>query len=275
MTEYLLPVAVTWEQVFAPELEASAIGGDLRCLPTPESEEPESAGVSTDPNPDWMTIPALLFVVITGCCAKENLHGASFLFSKSSDTARVVLKPTTTGPLRDITACLQSFTDNVQRDSLFTLEAKKFKPQFHLFQISNYYYVAIEGDQIYYMTSKESMEWRLICVSWESSTGVIHLVVNGKLFPRRVLKPGFIIDSNVTMVLGQNLITAGLSLSGGSTYVGEIRNVHVWDHALHPSEMQSMYYNNCYYCNGSVISWESVDYEVYGDVILYKPSIKP
>ncbi|KAM4013046.1 C-reactive protein-like [Anomaloglossus baeobatrachus] len=223
-----------------------------------------------------MKIQALLFVVVIGCCAKENLHGTSFLFSKSSDTAKVVLKPTITGPLSEITACLQSYTDKIQRDSFITLEIEKSKPQFHLYQVSDYYYIAVDGDVVYYMTSKESMEWRLICVSWESGTGVIHLVVNGKLFPRRVLKPGFIINSSVTMVLGQNLAIAGINyFIGGPSYVGEIRNVHVWDRALHPSELQSMYYNNCYYCNGSIISWESVDYEIYGDIILYKPSIKP
>ncbi|XP_073493815.1 serum amyloid P-component-like isoform X2 [Phyllobates terribilis] len=223
-----------------------------------------------------MKVQVLLFVVIIGCCALENLHGTSFVFSTISETAKVVLKPNIIEPLSEMTACLQSYTENVQRDSLLKMDAGKFKSQFHLYQIADYYNIAIGGVSISFKTSKESMEWRLICVSWESSTGIIHLVVNGKLFPRKVLRPGYIIDSNITVVLGQNLADVGLNFyRGAPSYVGEIRNVHVWDRALNPSEMQSMYYNNCYYCNGSVISWESVDYEIYGDVILYKPSIKP
>ncbi|XP_073423341.1 serum amyloid P-component-like [Dendrobates tinctorius] len=218
-----------------------------------------------------MKFQVLLFVAITGCYALENLHGASFVFSTSSATARVVLKPNIIEPLSEITACLQSYTDNIQTDSLFRMDGEKSMPQFHLYQFSEYYNIVVGGVSLSIKTSKESMEWRLICVSWESSTGVIHLVVNGKLFPRKVLRPGYIIDSNVTVILGKNLNF----YTGSPSYVGEIRNVNVWDRALHPSEMQSMYYNNCYYCNGSVISWESVDYEIYGDIILYKPSIKP
>ncbi|XP_044127146.1 C-reactive protein-like [Bufo gargarizans] len=221
-----------------------------------------------------MKIPLVLFVVIIGCCAKENLHGTSFLFS-SSPIAKVVLKPTISEPLRNITICLQSYTDFIHKDSLFKLETKNSYP-FHLFQISDYYYIRIDRDQVYFKTSKESMEWRLICVSWESSTGVIHFVVNGKLFPRKVLKPGFIIDSEVTAILGHNIGFSDIRLGMAEpSYVGEIRKVNMWDQALHPSEMQSMYFNNCYNCNGSVISWESVDYEIYGDVLLYKPSKKP
>ncbi|XP_069583043.1 C-reactive protein-like [Ranitomeya imitator] len=218
-----------------------------------------------------MKIQVLLFVVITGCCALENLHGASFVFSTSSATARVVLKPNIIEPLREITACVQSYTDNIQTDSFLRMDGEKSMTQFHLYQHGEYYNIVIGGVFLSIKTSKESMEWRLICASWESSTGVIHLVVNGKLFPRKVLRPGYIIDSNVTVVLGQNLNF----YKGAPSYVGEIRNVNVWDRALHPSEMQSMYYDNCYYCSGSVISWESVDYELYGDVILYKPSLKP
>ncbi|XP_069806203.1 C-reactive protein-like [Dendropsophus ebraccatus] len=225
-----------------------------------------------------MKILALLCVLITGCPAKENLQGASFVFSKSSNSARVVLKPSeVTGLLSNITVCLQSYTDYVARDSLFKLDDKYSIPRFHVFQIENVYYIRIDKDQVLYRTNKESMEWRLICVSWESSTGLIHFVVNGKLFPRRVLKPGFIIGPQVTAVLGHKLASVtGLGSSvGGPSYIGEIGNVHMWDRALHPTEMQSLYFTNCSQCNGTLISWTSVDYEIYGDIFLYRPSEKP
>ncbi|XP_056403210.1 C-reactive protein-like [Hyla sarda] len=223
-----------------------------------------------------MKILALLFVVITGYCAKENLHGASFVFSKISQTSRVVLNLTEVPePLSNITVCLQSYTDNVQEDSLFKLVDTNSKAQFHLFQVRNYYNIFIDQTQVYYVTSPESMEWRLICVSWESGTGLIHFVVNGKLFPMRVLAPGFIIDQEVTAVLGHHLSSTGIYLSNSFSYIGEIRNVHMWDRAFHPSEMQSLYFTNCNQCNGSVINWNSVDYEVHGDIFLYKPSVKP
>ncbi|KAM4013540.1 jeltraxin-like [Anomaloglossus baeobatrachus] len=222
-----------------------------------------------------MKIQVLLFVVITGRCAPENLHGSSFVFSVTSRTDRVVLKPTTiTGPMSEITVCLQYYTDVVQRDTLIKVEAENSKSQFHLYQVPEYYAIAVDRTVISFKTSKESMEWRLICVSWESGTGVIHLVVNGKLFPRRVVSAGYIMNPNVTVVLGQNLVDPNL-YRGAPSFVGEIKNVNVWDRALHPNELQSMYYNNCYYCNGSVITWESVDYEIFGDILLYKPYMKP
>ncbi|XP_040268197.1 C-reactive protein-like [Bufo bufo] len=222
-----------------------------------------------------MKIVVLLLVVISGCCAEENLLGASFLFSKTTNTDRVILKPIITEPLRSITVCLQSYTDLTQRDSLFKLQNQNVFP-FHLYQVSNIYNIKIDRDQVSFRNSGESMELRLICVSWESSNGVIHFVVNGKLFPRKVLKPGFSIVPGFTAVLGHNLAVSDAGFGvGGPSYVGEITNVHMWDQALHPSEMQSMYFNNCRNCSGNVINWESVDYKIYGDILLYRPSMKP
>ncbi|KAM3919298.1 C-reactive protein-like [Leptodactylus fuscus] len=213
-----------------------------------------------------------LFMVITGCCAKENLFGTSFVFYKVSTTSRVVLQPAIEKPLSSITVCLQCHTDNIQRDSLFKLEAtNESKPLFHLYQTPDYYHISMDDDRVSYKTSKESMRWRFICVSWKSSTGIIHFAVNGDFFPRRVLKPGFAIAPNVTAVLGQDLASVGITLYRGEpTFVGEINNVNMWDHAINPNVMKSLQYSS-YILGGKVIDWESVDYEVYGDVVLYKP----
>ncbi|XP_071970199.1 C-reactive protein-like [Engystomops pustulosus] len=222
-----------------------------------------------------MKIPALLLMVITGCCAKENLQGASFLFSKNSDTSKVVLKPTVTKPLGNMTVCLETYTDYVHKDSLFKL-VKDSKPQFHLFQTQGYYSIDIDKDQVYYKNSDETMTWKHICVSWKSSTGVIHFMVNGILYPRRVLKAGFFIDSDVSAVLGENIVSAVPGFSVGEpSFVGEIRKVNMWDRALPPEEMESMYITKWKRMRANIINWESVDYEVYGDVFLYKPWIKP
>ncbi|XP_044128291.1 C-reactive protein-like [Bufo gargarizans] len=153
-----------------------------------------------------MNFPVLLLVVISGCCANENLHGASFVFYKIGRTAKVVLKPTTTEPLSNITVCLQSYSDTTQKDSLFKLKNENNSiALFQLYRQLDYYFIVLDQQYVYYKVSEESMEWRLICVTWESSTGIIHLVVNGKLFPRKVLKPGFIIDPKVIAVLRQDL----------------------------------------------------------------------
>ncbi|KAM3919600.1 jeltraxin-like [Leptodactylus fuscus] len=215
-----------------------------------------------------MKILMLLFMVIIGCCAKENLRGASFLFSQKSKTTKLVMKPNMTEPLSSITVCLQAYTDNIQRDSLFKL-VNDSKTYFHLYNTQNYFTIEIDKDGVYFKTSEESLEWRLICVSWESKTGLIHLVVNGNIFPRRVLKPGFLIDPIVTAVIGQDLDLS--SFSPAFSYVGEIRQVNVWNRALHPNEMKLMYHNDWYRRRGNIIDWESVDYEIFGDVFLYKP----
>ncbi|XP_071971241.1 female protein-like isoform X2 [Engystomops pustulosus] len=215
-----------------------------------------------------MKIPALLLMVITGCCAKENLQGASFLFSTTSDTSKVVLKPTITKPLENMTVCLETYTDKVEKSSLFKL-VNGSRSQFNLVQLNGYYSIAIDQSVLYYKGSDETMTWKHICVSWKSSTGVIHFMVNGILFPRKVLRPGFLIDPLVSAVLGQKM-DSGYS-HGGTSFVGEIRKVNMWDRALPPEEMESMYITKWKRMRANIINWESVDYEVYGDVFLYKP----
>ncbi|KAM3920380.1 jeltraxin-like [Leptodactylus fuscus] len=215
-----------------------------------------------------MKILVLLFMVTIGCCAKEDLRGASFVFTQKSKTTKLVLKPNMTKPLSIFTVCLQAYTDNIQRDSLFKL-VNGSKTYFHLYNVLDYYYIAIDNIQVSYKSSKESLEWRLICVSWESKTGLIRLVVNGNIFPKRVLKPGFLIDPIVTAVLGQDLNY----YTYGDSYVGEIRQVNMWDRALHSTDMQ-LVSDVFFRRRGNIIDWESVDYEIFGDVFLYKPSKK-
>ncbi|KAM3920540.1 jeltraxin-like [Leptodactylus fuscus] len=213
-----------------------------------------------------MKILVLLFMVTIGCCAKEDLRGASFLFSQKSKTTKLVMKPNMTEPLSSFTVCLQAYTDNIQRDSLFKL-VNDSKTYFHLYNVLDYYYIAIDNIQVSYKSSKESLEWRLICVSWESKTGLIQLVVNRNIFPKRVLKPGFLIDPIVTAVLGQDLNY----YTYGDSYVGEIRQVNMWDRVVGSTEIQLVYQSDWYKRRGNIIDWESVDYEIFGDVFLYKP----
>ncbi|XP_066465312.1 C-reactive protein-like [Eleutherodactylus coqui] len=220
-----------------------------------------------------MKIPTLLFVVITGCCAKENLKNGSFIFYKVSNTAKAVVKPSVHKPLNATTVCLQVYTDYIHKDSFFKLQTTiNSKLQFHLYQIANFYYIYIDGDTVSYQTSIGVMEWRLFCVSWDSSTGVIHFAVNGNIFPRRVLKRGFTIDPEVTAVLGESLASVGLNnIVGEHTFVGEVRAVHMWDSNFSPERMKRIYDDKCKHCNGNVISWKALDYELHGAVIFYKP----
>ncbi|CAI9612216.1 unnamed protein product [Staurois parvus] len=137
----------------------------------------------------------LLLVVIPASLAQEDLEGKVFLFPRERSTDHVILKPTITKPLQKVTVCLHSYSDLIRVYSLFSLATPASKNAFIFFSNSpNFYSIIVNGQQIVIRTDSDSLNWRHVCVTWDSDTGVVQLWVNGKLYPRRVLAKGFSID---------------------------------------------------------------------------------
>ncbi|CAI9611265.1 unnamed protein product [Staurois parvus] len=198
----------------------------------------------------------------------KNLHLESkvFVFPKETSTAHVILRPEITRPLQEVSVCLRSYTDLSRPYTPFSLATPGKDNAFLIYlQPPNTCFVHINQEDTYFKTDSESLDWRHICVTWDSNTGVVQLLVNGKLYPRRVSMKGSSIAAEGSIVLGQEQDSFGGGFDAKQSFVGEISDVHMWDYALSPRDVQKVISGGLL---GNVINFKSVVYEVKGEVLI-------
>ncbi|XP_053552099.1 C-reactive protein [Bombina bombina] len=217
----------------------------------------------------------LAITLFAGTLAQQDLGGKVFLFPKATSTAYVTLHPTLTEPLTKLTTCLRSYTELNRHHSLLSLAVQGAGKDntFLIFpQPPNFCSIHVGNEDNRIKTNPDTLDWKHTCVTWDSDTGVIQLWINGKLYPRRVSKKGFSINTQTSIILGQEQDSFGGGFDINQSFVGEITDVHMWDYVLEPLDIQK-YFLNAKDTNGNVISWNALQYDIKGDVIV-QPKIE-
>ncbi|CAI9614728.1 unnamed protein product [Staurois parvus] len=170
------------------------------------------------------------------------MSGKVFLFPKPTATAHVILKPDIRKPLEKVSVCLKSYTELTRPHSLFSLAMNSGKYNtFLIFQRPlNVYSVYINEEKTLFKTDTEMLSWKLTCMTWDSTTGVIQLWINGKLYPRQVSKKGSTIGPETSIVLGQEQDKFGGGFDINQSFSGEISDVHMWDDVLSPEDIRKV-----------------------------------
>ncbi|CAI9617339.1 unnamed protein product [Staurois parvus] len=189
-----------------------------------------------------------------------------FVFPKETDTAHVILRPTITKPLQEVSVCLRTFSELSRWYPLFSLATPTYKDAFLIrFQAPTNYMVYTGYSSNVFKGDSEPSDWNHICVTWDSQTGVVRLCVNGKNTTRRVSMKGSSIAAETSIVLGQEQDSFGGGFDASQSLVGEISDVHMWDYALTPEDIHKVISGRH---NGNVINWVSLYYEIKGEVLV-------
>ncbi|XP_077327297.1 uncharacterized protein LOC143961839 isoform X1 [Lithobates pipiens] len=196
----------------------------------------------------------------------QRLEDKVFVFPKESSTDYVILRPTITRPLQKISVCLRSYTDLSRPYTPFSLATPGKDNAFVIYlQPPNTCSVYINQELTSFKTDLESLDWRHICVTWDSDTGVVQLWVNGKLYPRRGSMKGSSIAAETSIVLGQDQDSFGGKFDDKQSLVGEISDVHMWDYVLTPEDIHKVIFGRH---KGNVYNWISLFCEIKGEVLV-------
>ncbi|CAI9611272.1 unnamed protein product [Staurois parvus] len=189
-----------------------------------------------------------------------------FVFPKETDTAHVILRPTITRPLQQVSVCLRTFSELSRWYPLFSLATPTYKDAFLIrFQAPTNYMVYIGHASSVLKRDSEPPDWSHTCVTWALETGVVHLWSNEKISTKIFNMRGISIATETSVVLGQEQGSYGGGFDASRSLVGEISDVHMWDYVLTQQDIQKVLSGDLH---GNVINWKSLVYEMKGDVLL-------
>ncbi|XP_073479439.1 uncharacterized protein [Aquarana catesbeiana] len=208
----------------------------------------------------------VLLLVLPSSLAQEDLEGKMFVFPKETNTAHVILRPTITMPLQDVSVCLRTYSELSRQYSLFSFATPTDRNAFLIrFQAPTTYTVYMRHERGVFKRDSEPPDWSHICVILDSKTRMIQLWVNGKNSTKGNVWGQSSNAVKASIILGQEQGSYGGGFDASQSLVGEISDVHMWDYVLTPEAIQMVISGDHH---GNVINWKALVYEMRGDVFL-------
>ncbi|XP_063343697.1 C-reactive protein-like [Pelmatolapia mariae] len=212
----------------------------------------------------------LLLMTLASCAATpQDLASKMFTFPEETNTAHVKLL-TTKQDLSAVTVCLRSFTDLLRDHVLFSLATSL---AFHDFMIykggtSDYFSMRARNKRAPFEFQGYKLNtWNAICSTWDATSGLIQLWVNGKPSSRKFVSSGSNIIGPMSIVLGQFPDSHGGGFITDLSFIGMMSDVHMWDYVLSPCEIQN-YSNELSFTLGNVLNWNALDFQITGRVLI-------
>ncbi|XP_048379948.1 mucosal pentraxin-like isoform X3 [Stegostoma tigrinum] len=195
-----------------------------------------------------------------------DLSGKSLVFSSQTDSIYVKLLPAEFSHLSAFTLCLRAASEAKRGYSLLSYATASTDNELLLWHNENTKLSLYFGSDIFHFALPETDALlRHICVSWDSPTGIITFWFNGVRSLRKVGNKGGIVRSGGTFILGQEQDQVGGKFDSKQSFVGELTDVHLWDHVLSANSIKALS-QGCHSAGGNIISWHTVQYESVGNV---------
>ncbi|NP_001085632.1 MGC82682 protein [Xenopus laevis] len=199
-----------------------------------------------------------------GYLMQEDMNGKVFLFPEESNSSYVKLLPEKSGPYKALSVCLRYYSWLYRGFTLFSLATSDINNDFHLFYSPRHYFRVSVGNEDLIYIGIQHATWISICASWDSSSGVVELWMEGTPYPRKIFQKGHIISKDPSIIIGQEQLLHGNYFNITQSFVGEISDIHMWDTALTFKNISDvLQYNNL---TGNVISWSSLNYKAEGRI---------
>uniref|UniRef100_A0A8C1IIW6 Si:ch211-234p6.9 n=1 Tax=Cyprinus carpio TaxID=7962 RepID=A0A8C1IIW6_CYPCA len=168
-----------------------------------------------------------------------GLGGKVLLFPTKTNTSFVKLTPEKPLSLSAFTLCMHGEVDELNMEHFFSLHPLSTF-QTHL------------------------------CVTWDSATGLTASWVDGHHSLFKIYRKGHSIRPGGTVLLGQDPDAYVSTFDRDQSFVGEITDVHMWDHVLSGSQIKVVYSNQ--ELKGNVFDWNTIRYDIRGDVLVVNES---
>uniref|UniRef100_UPI0037E90697 C-reactive protein-like n=1 Tax=Semicossyphus pulcher TaxID=241346 RepID=UPI0037E90697 len=212
----------------------------------------------------------LLLVMLTACAASpQDLSGKMFTFPQPTSRAYVRLT-TSTHDLSTVTVCHRSFTDLTRDHVLFSLATPSNDNAFLVFwdaaKKEMEVHVKDRAAEFVGKDYKLNM-WHSFCTTWDSTTGLAQLWLDGQPSVRKFTSSGSGIGGPLIILLGQEQDSHGGGFDVNQSFVGMTTDVHMWDHILSPCEIHK-YMDSLNFTPGNVLNWRALEFQIFDRVLI-------
>ncbi|KAG9269417.1 C-reactive protein-like [Astyanax mexicanus] len=107
----------------------------------------------------------------------------------------------------------------------------------------------------------ERWPWKNRCFTWESSSGMAQLWLDGTMSVRKGVARGQVFSGQVELSLYQ--------------FEGQLSDVYVWDRALSVQELFNFLYYNYNFPPSSILNWQWIQYSTSGYTVLEPKLVRP
>ncbi|KAM9454939.1 serum amyloid P-component-like [Clarias gariepinus] len=207
-----------------------------------------------------------LFLLTTA--KRQDLSGKMFTFPVESNTHHVVLNPEMNKIFFTVTVCLRVFSDISRFQSPFSLSLPSCDNAFSIFKENHVYILNILNEgQNFWGLKDEYNVWNSVCATWDASTGLAQVWVNGIPSSRKGIKAGGSLTGIPKIILGQEQDSYGGHFDAAQSFVGMLTDVHMWDSVLSPDQI-AYYSHGGQFTPGNVINWNSLEFSTNGYVVV-------
>uniref|UniRef100_A0A8C2WVJ8 Pentraxin family member n=1 Tax=Cyclopterus lumpus TaxID=8103 RepID=A0A8C2WVJ8_CYCLU len=203
------------------------------------------------------------FLMLTACAASpQNMCGQILVFPEETKTAHVTLT-TSEQTFSAVTVCLR------RQHSLFSLATPSHKNAFLLLKPAAHDVIVlnVQNVRIQFKAQQYKLnDWQSICATWDSTSGLAQLWLNGKPSIKKYVGGSQI--QNPSTILGQmSLIDkhTGFLWQFFQEAVFCWHDVYMWNYVLPPCEIQN-YMDVLAFKPGNLINWKGLHSNILGNV---------
>ncbi|KAL7887762.1 hypothetical protein AOLI_G00054830 [Acnodon oligacanthus] len=204
-----------------------------------------------------------------------GVNGKRLLFPNPSAKSFVKLTPLKPLSLEAFTLCLRLSVDPTvvskeDREIILFAYRTQDHDELNVWQEkgSISLYLRSSSDGALYAVPLVSIFRTDLCVTWESSTGLTALWLDGRRSTLQVYRQNHKVQPGGAVILGQDPDDFTGKFDENQSFVGEISDVNMWDFVLTGDQIRNFSDGVWVGPDPNVLNWDAVQYEVHGNVLV-------
>uniref|UniRef100_A0AAY5K7Y1 Pentraxin (PTX) domain-containing protein n=1 Tax=Esox lucius TaxID=8010 RepID=A0AAY5K7Y1_ESOLU len=192
----------------------------------------------------------------------------TLVFTEETDNSYVELLPQKNLSMQAFTLCMRLATELASDEReiiLFAYRTVDFDELNVWREANSTYILYLQGsiDGVSFHLPELNTFQTNLCVTWESKSGLTAFHVDGKRSVRKMYKQGNIVQPGGRVILGQDPDSLLGSFDINQCFVGEIRDVNMWDYVLSDSMIGALHGGKLF-PKGNIFDWDTVKLQVNG-----------
>ncbi|KAK2870415.1 hypothetical protein Q8A67_024807 [Cirrhinus molitorella] len=216
-----------------------------------------------------MLVLFLCLLSLTPGATEESLRGKVLLFPTMTNTSFVQLTSEKPLSLSAFTLCMRVAMEPSWREIILFAYRTPEVDELNLWKEQDgrlsLYIQSSDNGALFRLPPVSALQTHL-CITWDSATGLTAFWVDGRRSVFQIYRKGHSVRPGGTILLGQDPDAYVGSFSVDQSFVGEVTDVHMWDHVLSSHQIKVVYSDQ--ELKGNVINWNTILYDIRGDVLV-------